>query len=120
MTEHSTQTNVLNWRDVPVFKWHADSCSGETWDIQISAKGYFYVANHPDTFQCLEAAKQWCEERETELIAAQPKRRLAKLYRNRATGTYYADLAEDGCRTGPWDCLGSAWITEGEFADERA
>ena len=48
-----------------------------------------------------------------------PERRLVKLYRHRANCNYYADLDENGVRTGNWEYVGNAWVTEGEFAEEE-
>lgn len=74
-------------------------------------------------FHRLRSAKAWCEEREAELIAEQPKRRLAKLYERTEGDGYEKHWVYDSESSVPpsssvWKCVGSAWVTEGEFADD--
>ena len=104
--------------------WYAASVTGDIWRIKITETGMFYLVDNnrlpynAAPFKTLRRAKAWCEEREDELIEAQPARRLVKLYRSRTTDDVDAWEADRFVNEDCWKCVGSAWVTEGEFADD--
>ena len=119
--------NSLTWRHLAKARiWSAYSVDGGAWEIRCKEDGLFYLVDNnrlpynATPFDTLRGAKAWCEEREVELIAEQPKRRLAKLYRRIEDGQYwvYGSEAYIPSSSPIWKCVGSAWITEGEFADD--
>ena len=114
----------LKWDWTGATCWHAQSVTGDVWRIKVDEAGMFHLVDNnrlpynAAAFHRLRSAKSWCEEREVELIAAQPKRRLAKLYRSTLTGTLEIWDTDDTGLVDGWECIGSAWITKGEFADD--
>ena len=113
----------LKWDWTGATCWHAQSVTGYTWRIKVGEGGAFRLIDNnrlPYTtapFYMLRSAQSWCEEREVELIAEQPKRRLARLVRRRDGITDWVYDAKCDLMPGT-KVIGSAWITEGEFADD--
>ena len=122
--------NSLEWAYLTSARiWSANSVDNATWEIRCKEDGLFYLIDNnrlpynAAPFETLRGAQAWCEEREDELIEAQPVRRLAKLYHNTIDGKYWVF---DSLAVVPllfpatWKEVGSIWVTEGEQADERA
>ena len=117
----------LKWRHLADTRiWSAGSVDNANWAIRCKEDGLFYLIDNnrlpynAAPFETLRGAQAWCEEREVELIAEQPKRRLAKLYERKECGDHWVFDSESVLPlTSPiWQEVGSAWITEGEFADD--
>ena len=104
--------------------WSANSVDNAAWAVRCKEDGLFYLIDNnrlpynAAPFCMLQSAQAWCEEREDELIEAQPARRLVKLYRSRTTGDVELWDADRFVNENGWKCIGSVWITEGEFADD--
>ena len=104
--------------------WSANSVDNAAWAVRCKEDGLFYLIDNnrlpynAAPFKTLRRAKAWCEEREAELIEAQPARRLVKLYRSRTTDDVDAWEADRFVNEDCWKCVGSAWVIEGEFTDD--